>query len=114
MTTLLSKLNKEIITMKTIKSVNVKSLAWYGFVLVALWTFIFGLAYWILGWIFGAQSWWIDMNFSNWSFYTIYTFLMVAWRALVNGLIGALAGWIVALVYNAVARMMGGIQINIE
>ena len=56
--------------MKTIKSVNVGSFVLYGAVLAAFWTFAFGLWYWVLGWIFGAQSWWIDMNLVNWSAYT--------------------------------------------
>ena len=96
--------------MKTIKSVDVGSFVLYGAVLAAFWTFVFGLCYWILGWLFGAQSWWIDMNLVNWSVYTMATFLTVIWRALVNALGGALAGLVVALVYNAVAGMMGGIQ----
>ena len=43
--------------MKTIKSVSVGSFVAYGAILTAFWTFVFGLWYWILGWIFGAQSW---------------------------------------------------------
>ena len=100
--------------MKTIKSVNVGSFVLYGAVLAAFWTFVFGLIYWILGWLFGATSWWIDMNLANWSAYTLVTFLTVIWRSLINALGGALAGWVVALVYNAVARIMGGIKINLE
>ena len=100
--------------MKTIKSVDVKSFVLYGAVLAALWTFVFGLVYWILGWLFGAQSWWIDMNLLNWSAYSAATFFYVIWRSVVNALGGALAGLVVALVYNAVAGMMGGIKLNIE
>ena len=100
--------------MKTIKSVNVGSFVLYGAVLVAFWTFVIGLYYWILGWIFGAQAFWIDMNFLNWSAYTLTTFLAVIWRSLLNALGGALAGLVVALVYNAVAGMMGGVKINVE
>jgi len=100
--------------MKTIKSVNVSSFVIYGAVLVALWTFVIGLYYWILGWIFGAQSWWIDMNLVNWSAYTFATFLAVIWRSLINALGGALAGFVVALVYNAVAGMMCGVKITLE
>jgi hypothetical protein len=100
--------------MRTIKSVNVSSFVIYGAVLVAFWTFVFGLFYWILGWIFGAQTWWIDMNLGNWTAYTFATFLSVVWRSLVNALGGALGGLIVALVYNAVAGMMGGVKINLE
>jgi len=100
--------------MKTIKSVNVGSFVLYGAVLVAFWTFMFGLYYWILGWIFGAQSWWIDMNLVNWSVYSFATLLTVIWRSLINALGGALAGLVVALVYNIVAGMMGGVKINLE
>jgi ABC-type Fe3+ transport system permease subunit len=100
--------------MKTIKSVNVGSFALYGAILAAFWTLVFSLVYWIMGWIFGATSWWIDMNLGNWSAYTFVTFLTVIWRSLINALGGAIAGLIVALVYNFVARMMGGIKINLE
>ena len=100
--------------MKSIKSVNVGSFVLYGAVLAAFWTFVFGLIYWIMGWIFGAQSWWIDMNLANWTVYNFATFLTVFWRSLINALGGALAGLVVALVYNAVAGMMGGIKINLE
>ena len=100
--------------MKTIKSVSVGSFVLYGAVLAAFWTFVFGLTFWILGWIFGAQSWWIDMNLMNWTAYTFQTFLMVIWRSLINAIPGALAGLLIALVYNAVACMMGGVKLNIE
>ena len=100
--------------MQTIKSLKISSMVWYGFVLVAFWTFVIGLYYWILGWIFGAQSWWIDMNLAIWTEYTLRTFLSVLWQALLNGVGGALAGLVVALVYNAVAGMMGGIKIELE
>ena len=100
--------------MKTIKSVNVGSFVLYGAVLVAFWTFAFGIYYWIMGWIFGAQTWWIDMNFANWTAYTFQTFLSIIWRSLLNAIPGALAGLLVALVYNAVAGMMGGVKINLE
>ena len=100
--------------MKTIKSVNVGSFALYGAVLAAFWTFAFGLVYWILGWIFGAQTWWIDMNLVNWSVYSFATFMTIFWRSLINAIPGALAGLLIALVYNAVAGMMGGIKINLE
>jgi len=100
--------------MKTIRSVDVKSFVIYGAVLAAFWTFVFGLYYWVLGWIFGAQAWWIDMNLLNWSAYSFVTFLAVIWRSLLNALGGALGGLVVALVYNAVAGMMGGVKINLE
>jgi len=100
--------------MKTIRSVDVKSFVIYGAVLAAFWTFVFGLYYWILGWIFGAQAWWIDMNLLNWSAYSFVTFLAVLWRSLINALGGALGGLVVALVYNAVAGMMGGVKLNLD
>jgi hypothetical protein len=105
---------KENIKMKTIKSVDVGSFALYGAVLAAFWTFAFGLWYWVLGWIFGAQSWWVDMNLLNWSAYTFMTFMAVIWRSLINAIPGALGGLLVAIVYNAVAGMMGGLKLNIE
>jgi hypothetical protein len=100
--------------MKTLKSVDVGSFVLYGAVLVAFWTFIFGMYFWILGWAFGAQAWFIDMNLANWTAYTFSTFLSVLWRALINAVGGAVAGLVVALVYNAVAGMMGGIKLDLE
>ena len=100
--------------MSTIKRLDIGSVALYGAVLVALWTLAFGIYYWILGWIFGAQSWWIDMNLVNWTEYTLRTFLTVIWRMLVNGVGGALAGFLVALIYNAVSGIMGGVKIELE
>lgn len=100
--------------MKTIKKINIGSAVLYGAVLVAFWTLVIGIYYWVLGWIFGAQSWFIDMDLVNWTGYTVSTFLSVIWRMLINGLGGALAGLIVALVYNAVAGVMGGIKLGVE
>ena len=100
--------------MKTISSVSVGSFVLYGAVLAAFWTFAFGLWYWILGWSFGASSTWIDMNLGNWTSYTINTFLFVFWRSLVNAVGGALGGLLVALVYNVVAGMMGGLKFDIK
>ena len=100
--------------MKTIKSVEVKSFVLYGAVLAAFWTFAFGFVIWIFGWIFGAQSWWIDMNLGNWTVYSLYTFIMVFARALVAAIGGALAGLVVAVVYNFVAGQMGGLKLNIN
>jgi hypothetical protein len=54
------------------------------------------------------------MNLLNWSAYSFVTFLAVFWRSLINALGGALSGLVVALVYNAVAGMMGGVKINLE
>ncbi len=100
--------------MKAIKSVNVGSFVLYGAVLAAFWTFALGLYYWILGWLFGASSFWIDMNLANWSAYTFSTFLSVIWRSLVNALGGALGGLVIALVYNFVAGIMGGVKLNLD
>jgi hypothetical protein len=100
--------------MKTIKSVNVGSFVLYGAVLAAFWTFIFGLYYWFLGWIFGAQSWFVDVTLVNWTVYSFYTFTMIFLRALLAALGGALAGLVVAVVYNFVAGAMGGLKINVE
>jgi hypothetical protein len=100
--------------MKTISSVSIGSFVLYGAVLAAFWTFAFGLWYWILGWMFGASSTWIDMNLGNWTSYTINTFLFVFARSLVNAVGGAFGGLLVALVYNVVAGMMGGIKLNLK
>ncbi len=54
------------------------------------------------------------MNLVNWSAYSMVTFLAVFWRSLINALGGALAGLVVALVYNAVAGMMGGVKLNLD
>jgi hypothetical protein len=54
------------------------------------------------------------MNLGNWTAYTLSTFGLVFVRALFAAAGGALAGWIIALVYNAVAGMMGGLKLNIE
>jgi hypothetical protein len=42
------------------------------------------------------------------------TFMTVFWRSLINAIPGALGGLLVAVVYNAVAGMMGGLKLNIE
>jgi hypothetical protein len=100
--------------MKTIKSVNVGSFALYGAVLAAFWTFVIGLYYWILGWIFGAQAWWIDVNIGNWTVYTMTTFGLIFLKAFIVAFGGALAGAVIAWIYNIVAGMMGGLKINVE
>lgn len=100
--------------MKSIRSIAMGKAALYGAVLAAFWTFVFGLYYWFLGWIFGAQAWFIDMNLGIWTEFTFQTALSVVWRMAVNGLGGAVAGFAVALIYNAVASMMGGIVIELD
>ena len=100
--------------MKTFKSVNVGSFVLYGAVLAAFWTFAFGLWYWILGWIFGAQSWWIDMSLGSWTVYTLTTFGLLFLRAVLAAIGGALAGLVIALVYNFVAGVMGGLKLKVE
>jgi len=100
--------------MKAIKKIDISSAVLYGAVLVAFWTLAFGIYYWVAGWIFGAQSWFIDMDLVNWTSYTFRTFLSIFWRMLVNGLGGALAGLLVALVYNVVAGITGGIKLELE
>ena len=100
--------------MKTLKKIDVGSAALYGAVLVAAWTLVYGIFYWILGWIFGAQAWFIDMDIVNWTGYTFGTFLGIIWRMLVNALGGALAGLVVALVYNIVAGITGGLKFDLE
>ena len=100
--------------MKKIKSVNVGSFVLYGAVLAAFWTFVWGLYYWILGWIFGAQSWFIDMNLGNLTVYTLTAFGLIFLKAFIAALGGALAGAVIAFVYNIVAGMMGGLKLNVE
>ena len=56
----------------------------------------------------------IDMNLWNWTTFTFASLLSVLWASLLNALVGALGGLIVALVYNAVAGIMGGIKIDLE
>ena len=100
--------------MKAIKSIKVSSAVLYGAILAAFWTLVFGWFIWILGWIFGAQSWFIDMNLGNLTVYSMTTFIAVIGRAIVAAAGGAIAGLVVAVVYNIVAGMMGGIQIDLE
>ena len=99
---------------KSIRSFDLGKAALYGAVLAAFWTFVFGLFYWILGWAFGSASWLVDMNLGIWTEFTLQTALSVVWRMLVNGLGGAFAGFFVALIYNAVAGLMGGLVIELE
>jgi hypothetical protein len=100
--------------MKTIKSVKVGSFVLYGAILAAFWTLVFGWVYWILGWLFGATSLWIDMNLGNWTVYSVTTFIAVIGRAIISAAGGAIAGLVIAVVYNIVAGMSGGIKLNVE
>ena len=100
--------------MKAIRSIDLGKAALYGAVLVAFWTLAFGIYYWIIGWAFGSAAWVIDMNLGLWAEFTLKTALGVVWRMFVNGLGGAFAGFFAALIYNAVAGIMGGIVINLE
>jgi hypothetical protein len=100
--------------MKTIKKVDIGSIVLYAAVLVAIWTLVVGIYYWLLGWLFGAQSWFIDMNLANWTAFTFRSLLAVLWKMIVNGLGGALAGLVIGLVYNAAVGVMGGIKLEIE
>ena len=99
---------------KAIGSIDLGKAALYGAVLAAFWTLVFGIFYWIVGWLFGAQAWFIDMNLGIWTEFTLSTALSVLWRMVLNGLAGAFAGFFVALVYNAVAGMMGGLVITLN
>jgi len=83
-------------------------------VLTALWALIFGIFFWPLGWIFGAQSWLIDMNLFNWTEYTIRSLLSIIPAMLLSALVGAVVGLIAALIYNATAGIMGGIKIELD
>jgi hypothetical protein len=100
--------------MKTIRRISISSAVLYGAVLFAFWTLVIGLYYWLAGWIFGAQSWFIDMNLANWTGYTLGTLVAIVFRMLVNALGGALAGLVVAVVYNVAAGVMGGIKLEVE
>ena len=100
--------------MKTIRSINIGSAVLYGAVLAALWTLAFGILYWLLGWLFGAQSWFIDMNLEIWTRFTLGTFFSIFGRMIVNAIGGAFAGLVIALVYNAVAGIMGGIKLEVD
>lgn len=100
--------------MKTIKSINVGSAVLYSALLAGFWTLVFSVIYWILGWIFGASSAYINMNLGNWTVYTMGTFIAAVGRALVAAAVGALAGLVVSVVYNLIASLMGGIKIDVE
>lgn len=100
--------------MKTIKSINVGTAVLYSAILAGFWTLVFGVAYWVIGWITGASSAYIDMNIANWTVFTMSTFIGAIGRALVAAAVGALAGLVASLVYNLIAGIMGGIRIELE
>jgi hypothetical protein len=54
------------------------------------------------------------MNLGNWTAYTLTTFGLLFLRAIFAAIAGAIAGVVLALVYNIVARMMGGLKINVS
>jgi hypothetical protein len=54
------------------------------------------------------------MNLGNWTVYSMTTFIAVTGRALISAAGGALAGLVVAVVYNIVAGMMGGLKIIVK
>lgn len=100
--------------MKVISRFDLGKAALYGAVVAAFWTLVFGIYYWVLGWAFGAQAWFIDMNLGVWTVFTMKTALAVIWRMFVSGLGGAFAGFFVALVYNVIAGIMGGIGVQLD
>lgn len=99
---------------KAISSIDLGKAALYGAVLAGLWTLIFGIAFWVLGWLFGAQAWFIDMNLGNWTEYTLSTAISVFLSGVVNAAVGAVAGLFVAAIYNVVAGAMGGIVVTLD
>jgi hypothetical protein len=99
---------------KTIRSVNVISGVLYGAVLAAAVTLVFGVYWWLLGWIRGGQSPLIDWTLGSLTTYTVQVLLSVLWAMVVNGVGGALAGLVATLLYNAVAQVMGGLKISVE
>ena len=105
---------REELRVKQIRSFDLGRAALYGAVLAAFWTFAFGVYFWIIAWIAGSASWLVDMNLGIWIEGTLEAGLQILWRMIVNGIGGAFAGFFVALVYNAVAGMMGGLAINLE
>lgn len=101
-------------TTKTIRAVNVTSGVLYGAVLAATVTLVFGVYWWLLGWIRGGQSPLIDWTLGTFSSYTFQALLSVLWAMVVNGVGGALAGLFFVLLYNVVAGVMGGLKLTVE
>ncbi len=54
------------------------------------------------------------MNLGNWTVYTMTTFGLIFLKAFIVAVGGALAGAVIAWIYNIVAGMMGGLKINVE
>jgi hypothetical protein len=54
------------------------------------------------------------MNLGSWTIYSLTTFGLLFLRAVLAAIGGALAGLVIALVYNFVAGVMGGLKINLE
>ena len=54
------------------------------------------------------------MNLGNWTVYTMTTFGLIFLKAFIVGAGGALAGAVIAWIYNIVAGMMGGLKINLQ
>jgi hypothetical protein len=102
------------LTTKAIRAVNLTSGVLYGAVLAATVTLVFGVYWWLLGAIRGGQSPLIDWTLGSFSSYSVQALLSVLWAMVVNGIGGALAGLVAVLIYNAVARVMGGLKITVE
>jgi hypothetical protein len=101
-------------TTKAIRAVNLTSGALYGAVLAATVTLVFGVYWWLLGWIRGGQSPLIDWTLGSFTSYSVQVLLSVLWAMVVNGIGGALTGLVAVLLYNAVARVMGGLKLTVE
>jgi hypothetical protein len=99
---------------KTIRAVDLKSGVLYGAVLAATVTLVFGVYWWLLGWIRGGQSPLIDWTLGSFSTYSFQVLLSVLWAMVVNGIGGAVAGLVVVLLYNTVANVMGGLKLTVE
>ena len=54
------------------------------------------------------------MNLGLWTEYTLSTALGVLWKMIVNAIGGGILGLIIALVYNIVAGLMGGIKFELD
>ena len=99
---------------KTIRAVHRSSGVRYGAVLAATVTLVFGISWWLVGWLRGAPSPLRDRTLGSFSAYTFQALLSVHWAMVVNGVGGALAGLVVVLLANAVAGVMGGLKLTVE